>query len=149
MKRNPPTLPFTALHLYCVCVAPSFPCHIHIPLAPLFSCEGLAERHYHTVHFYVLLLYASIPEQGENLPVILVLGGSDSHAKQQHIIKAWISTRVFKIFNRRSGAEMKRILCHDQKKLESPFMLVYSTVISAHTDMPLFQMTFLLNVILL
>ena len=76
--------------------------------------------------------------------------GTDSHTKQQRIIKNWISTSVFKIFMsaEKRGAEMKRVLCRDQRKW-SPFMLISSAMIPAHTDMTLFQMTFLLNVTLL
>lgn len=76
--------------------------------------------------------------------------GTDSHTKQQHIIKSGISTSVFKIFMsaEKSRAEMKSVLCNDQRKW-SPITMVFSVMIQAQNDMTLFQMTFLLNVTLL
>lgn len=73
--------------------------------------------------------------------------GTDSHTRQQQIIKSGISTSVFKIFisAEKSGAEMKRVFCHDQRKW-TPIMMVFSAMIQAQNDMTLFQMTFLLNV---
>lgn len=75
--------------------------------------------------------------------------GTDRNTKQQHIIQNGISTWVFKIFmsaERKSEAENEEDLCRDQRKW-SPFMPIFSTtLIPAHADMTLFQMTFLLNV---
>lgn len=113
--------------------------------------------HYHTERFLVLLHVGVSEQEGKKkkktfshfvlymMPVALACP-----TKQQHIIKNWISSPVFKIFMWAACAELKwRIFYAMIRGSGAPLCWSSRLRYQRGTTWPCFQMTFLLNVVLL